>query len=144
MDSKKSDQSSADASQVAGSVANKTKLKQDATVADHKPPALITPRPTPKLIPQTAQPNPIQAAPKDEGLHASELNYRRLFETAQDGILILDAQTGRVTDVNPFLIKLLGFAHKEMVGKTVGELSPFQDIVSNQAMLELQQNLSVR
>jgi PAS domain S-box-containing protein len=48
----------------------------------------------------------------------------------------LDAATGRVTDVNPFLVKLLGFSRDEMVGKTVGELSPFKDVVSNQAMLE--------
>jgi PAS domain S-box-containing protein len=53
------------------------------------------------------------------------LSYWRLFEAAQDGILILDADTGRINDVNPFLIKLLGFSHDEMVGKTVGELSPF-------------------
>ena len=69
-------------------------------------------------------------------LRVSELSYRRLFEAAQDGILILDAETGRVTDVNPFLVKLLGFSHDEMVGKTVGELSPFKDLVLNQAMLE--------
>ena len=67
------------------------------------------------------------------------MNYRRLFETAQDGILILDEDSGRVNDVNPFLIKLLGFARDEMVGKTVGELSPFKDIVSNQHMLKLLQ-----
>jgi PAS domain S-box-containing protein len=66
----------------------------------------------------------------------SELNYRRLFEAARDGILILDAATGRVTDVNPFLVELLGFSHDEMVGETVGELSPFKDAVANQAMLE--------
>ncbi len=69
-------------------------------------------------------------------LQASELSYRRLFEAAQDGILILDVETGRIDDVNPFLVKLLGFSHGEMVGKTVGELSPFKDVVSNQAMLE--------
>ena len=69
-------------------------------------------------------------------LSASELSYRRLFETAQDGILILDAETGRVNDVNPFLIQLLGFSHGDMAGKTVGELSPFKDVVANQAMLE--------
>ena len=69
-------------------------------------------------------------------LRASELRYRRLFEAARDGILILDFATGRVTDVNPFLSELLGFTHAEMVGKTVGELSPFKDLVSNQAMLE--------
>ena len=48
-------------------------------------------------------------------------------------------------DANPFLVKLLGFPHGEMVGKTVGELSPFKDVVSNQAMLErLQKNGYVR
>ena len=78
-------------------------------------------------------------------LRASEINYRRLFEAAKDGILILDADTGRINDVNPFLIKLLGFSHSEMIGKTVGELSPFKDVVSNQAMLErLQQYGYVR
>ena len=97
---------------------------------------------------QAAESSPIPAAPADQAdqaLRMSELNYRRLFETAQDGILILDAETGRVNDVNPFLIKLLGFSHSEMIGKTVGELSPFKDVVSNQAMLEqLQKNGYVR
>jgi PAS domain S-box-containing protein len=72
----------------------------------------------------------------DERFRASELSYRRLFEAAMDGILILDFATGRVTDANPFLCRLLGFSHSEMIGSTVGELSPFRDIVSNQAMLE--------
>src|ERR1019366_1171850 len=86
-----------------------------------------------------------QDANAGQALRTSELNYRRLFETAQDGILILDAETGRVNDVNPFLIKLLGFSHDEMVGKTVGELSPFKNVVSNQAMLEkLQKDRYVR
>ena len=72
----------------------------------------------------------------EQALRVSELSYRRLFEAAQDGILILDVDTGRVTDANPFLVKLLGYSHEEMVGQTVGELSPFKDIVSNQATLE--------
>ena len=78
-------------------------------------------------------------------LRSSELSYRLLFEAAKDGILILEADTGRVSDVNPFLVELLGFSHSEMVGKTVGELGPLRDIVSNQAMLErLQQDGYVR
>jgi PAS domain S-box-containing protein len=82
---------------------------------------------------------------QSEALRSSEISYRRLFESARDGILILDAETGRVADVNPYLVELLGFSHGEMVGKTVGELSPFRDIVSNQAMLErLQQDGYVR
>jgi len=72
----------------------------------------------------------------EQAIYASELRYRRLFETAQDGILILDADTGLIDDVNPFLFKLLGFSQSEMVGKTVGELSPFKDIESNKVMLE--------
>jgi len=71
-----------------------------------------------------------------QAMRASELSYRRLFEAARDGILILDVNTGRISDVNPFLVELLGFSHAEMVGKTVGELSPFKDIESNKVMLE--------
>ena len=80
--------------------------------------------------------------PTERALRASELSYRRLFEAAQDGILILEVETGRITDVNPFLVKLLGFSREEMVGQTVGELSPFKDIVSNQAMLQRLKNTS--
>ena len=72
----------------------------------------------------------------EQSLHASELSYRRLFEAARDGILILEAETGRITDVNPFLVELLGFSRNEMIGKTVGELSPFKDIEPNKIMLE--------
>ena len=72
----------------------------------------------------------------DEALRTSELRYRRLFEAAKDGILILNAETGRITDVNQFLVDSLGYSHSEMVGKTVGELSPFKDIESNLAMLK--------
>jgi PAS domain S-box-containing protein len=80
-----------------------------------------------------------------QALLVSELRYRRLFEAAQDGILILDVDTGRITDVNPFLTKLLGFSHAEMVGHTVGELSPFKDIESNTIMLDrLQRDRYVR
>jgi PAS domain S-box-containing protein len=83
--------------------------------------------------------------PAEAKLRASELRYRRLFEAARDGILILDLETGRITDVNPFLVELLEFSRDEMVGRTVGELSPFKDIQSNQAMLEqLQQDGYVR
>jgi PAS domain S-box-containing protein len=71
----------------------------------------------------------------EQTLRASELSYRRLFEAAKDGILILDVDTGRITDVNPFLVELLGFSHDAMVGKTVGELSPFKDIEENKIML---------
>ena len=71
-----------------------------------------------------------------DALRSSEIRYRRLFEAARDGILILDVENGRITDVNPYLIEILGFSKGEMVGKTVGELSPFRDIEPNQVMLD--------
>jgi PAS domain S-box-containing protein len=81
----------------------------------------------------------------EQALRLSEISYRRLFEAAKDGILILDVDTGRINDVNPFLFNLLGFSRSEMMGKTVGELSPFKDIESNKVMLErLQKNGFVR
>ena len=68
-------------------------------------------------------------------IRASEFSYRRLFETAKDGIMILDGETCRILDVNPFLTELLGFSLDEMVGEAVWDLSPFKGIESNQTML---------
>jgi PAS domain S-box-containing protein len=69
----------------------------------------------------------------EDALKASEVRYRRLFETAKDGILILDADTGRITDANPFLQDLLGYSHTELLGKKLWEIGPFRDIAANQA-----------
>jgi len=55
-------------------------------------------------------------------LHDSELRYRRLFEAAKDGVLILDAETGMVVDVNPFLIELLGLSREQFLQKKVWNL----------------------
>jgi len=75
----------------------------------------------------------------EEALKSSENRYRRLFETAQDGILILDAETGQISDVNPFLVEMLGYSHEEFLGKKLWEIGPFKDIeASKAAFLELQ------
>jgi PAS domain S-box-containing protein len=80
-----------------------------------------------------------------EALHVSEARYRRLFEAARDGILILDNETGMVIDVNPFLIELLGYSRQAFLGKRVWELGFFRDIVANQAnFAELQQKEYIR
>ena len=72
-------------------------------------------------------------------LEDSETRYRRLFETAKDGILILDFKTGQIADVNPFLIEMLGYTHGEFVGKKLWEIGPFKDIsASRSAFSELQ------
>jgi PAS domain S-box-containing protein len=83
--------------------------------------------------------------PVNEALAASELRYRRLFETAKDGILILDAESGMVVDVNPFLVELLGFSREAFIGKKLWELGFFKDIVANQDhFAELQQQRYIR
>ncbi|MEQ1729459.1 MAG: PAS domain S-box protein, partial [Vicinamibacterales bacterium] len=82
---------------------------------------------------------------REQALAASEMRYRRLFETAQDGILILDAETGMVADVNPFLMTLLGFSSEEFKGKAIWELGLFKDIVANEhKFAELREKKYVR
>lgn len=81
----------------------------------------------------------------EQALRASELRYRRLFETAKDGILILDAKTGQITDVNPFLVNLLGYSHDEFIGTPLWEIGPFKDIKECKlAFLELQEREYIR
>jgi diguanylate cyclase (GGDEF)-like protein/PAS domain S-box-containing protein len=76
---------------------------------------------------------------------SSELRYRRLFETARDGILILDAETGQITDVNPFLIEMLGYSKSEFLGKKLWEIGAFIDArKSRDAYRELQKNGYIR
>jgi len=67
----------------------------------------------------------------DAALKISETRYRRLFEAAQDGTLLLDADTGQMLDVNPFLLKMLGYSHKDFMGKKLWEIGPFSDIASS-------------
>lgn len=81
----------------------------------------------------------------DRSLKDSEIRYRRLFEAAQDGILILDADTGAITDVNPFLINMLGYSREEFVRKKLWEVGAFKDIkASKDAFEELQKKEYLR
>ena len=66
-------------------------------------------------------------------LQTSEARYRRLFETAKDGILILDAETLKITDANPFMTELLGYTHDEFSGKELWEIGLFGDKQASQA-----------
>src|SRR4030065_2603733 len=69
----------------------------------------------------------------EDALKASEVRYRRLFETAKDGILLLDADTGRINDANPFLQDLLGYSHAELLGQRLWGIGPFRDIAATRA-----------
>jgi PAS domain S-box-containing protein len=92
------------------------------------------------LMPASGRGNSLELA-----LEASELRYRRLFETAQDGILILDANTGKIIDVNPFLLDLLDYPFESIIGLQLWEIGLFEDIAANQAAFEaLQTNEYIR
>ena len=80
-----------------------------------------------------------------EALRESEMLYRRLFEAARDGILMLDADTGAITAVNPFLTDLLGYSEQEILGKKLWEIGPFKDKrISKIAFQELQTQEYIR
>jgi PAS domain S-box-containing protein len=80
-----------------------------------------------------------------EALRASEARYRRLFEAAQDGILILDAHSGLITDVNPFLTNLLDYSRDDFLGKALWDIGPFRQIQESKAAFrELQEKEYIR
>ena len=80
-----------------------------------------------------------------DALGASEARYRRLFETAQDGILILDAHSGLIIDVNPFLVHLLDYSREDFIGKALWDIGPFKQIeASKAAFRQLQDKEYVR
>lgn len=80
-----------------------------------------------------------------KALQDSEKRYRRLFESAKEGILILDADTGKVVDVNPFLLQLLGYSYDALYGKHIWELGILKDIAaSKDAFRVLQDNEYIR
>jgi PAS domain S-box-containing protein len=81
----------------------------------------------------------------EDALKVSEVRYRRLFEAAKDGILILNADTGTIIDANPYLINLLGFSLEQFQGKTVWEIGFLKDVIKNKDnFLELQQKGFIR
>jgi PAS domain S-box-containing protein len=78
-------------------------------------------------------------------MRASEIRYRRLFEAARDGILIMDPDTRKITDANPFMSELLGYPHGELLGKELWEIGLLKDEQANrEAFRELQQNHFIR
>ena len=78
-------------------------------------------------------------------VQTSEVRYRRLFQTAQDGILILDANTLKIIDANPFMTELLGYTYEEFLGKELWEIGLFGDKRTSQAIYrELQEKGYIR
>jgi PAS domain S-box-containing protein len=81
----------------------------------------------------------------DAALHDSELRFRRLFQTAKDGILILDAALGTIIEANPFMCGLLGYELDDFHGKELWEIGLFRDKNASQdAYRELRANGYIR
>ncbi len=64
------------------------------------------------------------------------MRYRRLFEAAQDGILLINAETGQIEDANPYLTAMLGYSHCELLGKKLWEVGAFVDVAKSNEMFE--------
>jgi two-component system CheB/CheR fusion protein len=81
----------------------------------------------------------------NEAMTISETRYRRLFESSKDGIVILDAVSGKITDVNPLMTEMLGYTREQFIEKAIWEIGFLKDIVANkEKYLELQQKEFVR
>ena len=81
----------------------------------------------------------------EDKLRVSEIRYRRLFEAAKDGVLLLAPETRKITDANPFMTTLLGYTHSQLVGKELFEIGLLKDELASQEMFEkLKSNLQVR
>jgi PAS domain S-box-containing protein len=75
----------------------------------------------------------------------SEIRYRRLFEAARDGILVLDPATRKIIDANPFMSELLVYPHEELLGKELWEIGLLKDEEMSQAAFrELRANHYIR
>jgi len=78
-------------------------------------------------------------------LTISEMRYRRLFETARDGILMLNVDTLKITDANPFMTDLLGYSHEEFLGKELWEIGLLENKETSQDTFQkLQQEGYIR
>jgi len=63
-------------------------------------------------------------------LQDSEERFRRLFETAKDGLFLVEKTTGHIVNANQAGCKLLGYTQKEIIGKPLQEFC-FSESLNN-------------
>jgi len=82
---------------------------------------------------------------KEQILRTSEVKYRRLFETAKDGIMIVDGPSGAVIDVNPSMAAMMGLSQESFLGKKASDLEFLKTILSQyEGLTEAQRRAYVR
>jgi len=72
----------------------------------------------------------------EQVLRCAEEQWRRLFEDAHHGILVMDADRGQVNDANPHFLALLGYSKDEVIGKNLFDLDCFIDIEKSKAAFQ--------
>jgi len=81
----------------------------------------------------------------EQALQKSEIRFRRLFEAAKDGIIIINAETEQIVDINPFLVEMLGYSREEVIGNKLWDIGALADVAENRACFaELQQEEYIR
>jgi PAS domain S-box-containing protein len=81
----------------------------------------------------------------EEVLRVSDIRYRRLFESVKDGILLLDGDTAEITDVNPYMVEMLGYPYDEYLGRKFWDVRPFKETKKIQTFFqELQREGYIR
>ena len=87
----------------------------------------------------------IENIAKEREITVSELRYRRLFESAKDGIIILNADNGEIVDVNPFITNNLDYLKEDLIGKHLWEIGFLKDSIFNKdSFLELLEHGYIR
>jgi diguanylate cyclase (GGDEF)-like protein/PAS domain S-box-containing protein len=95
-----------------------------------------------RVLPGENKPNQIRGG---ASLVSSEIRFRRLYESAQDGILILDGKEGKILEANPYIIQLLEYPETELLGKELWQIGLFEDQKKSQVAFNvLQQQGYVR
>jgi len=64
---------------------------------------------------------------EDDRPAAPDVLYRQLFETARDGLIIVDADSSRIIDANPFIEELLGYSRKFLIRRPLGDAGLFEN-----------------
>ena len=72
----------------------------------------------------------------NRALRESELQYRRLFEAVKDGILMLDGETGKIMDANPYILDLLACSFEECTSRMLWEIGLIEDVEASKAAFE--------
>lgn len=91
-----------------------------------------------RIVGRDHRPSAVLLAIEDvtERKEAAEIRYRRMFESARDLILVLDADTGGIIDVNPQFCQVTGYPKPALMGRVFPDTAPFAGSKEAAALLQ--------